>query len=361
MWRLSFLHAAGVCTALAVSGLVMAAESTRTPSLPFDQTAYMHPQRRVAVGGGRRLNLYCSGSGKPAVILEAGAGGSMLDWYTIQPAIARTTEVCSYDRAGREFSDPALASASGLASAVDDLHALLQAATIAPPYVLVGHSLGGVIVLSFADRYRAEVAGMVLVDPGHPEMFPRIAAAIAPAPVYDKLVAQAARHLNDCIAAARRGAIRPGSTAYKMCVSPTDPKFSTALNASEQQRQSRLQWWEATKAETRMLHDLRPAEITDMQQSLGALPLIVLTASAHTIPGISGRQQITIENLWKTMHGELAALSSEGLDRPVPCSTHFIQLDCPSVVIDAIDEIISRVRSTRSPQLAPSAAPIAKP
>jgi len=164
----------------------------------------MYPQRRIAVGGGRRLNLYCSGSGKPAVILEAGAGGSMLDWYTIQPAIARTTEVCSYDRAGREFSDPALASASGLASAVDDLHALLHAATIASPYVLVGHSLGGVIVLSFADRYRAEVAGTVLVDPGHPEMFPRIAAAIAPASLYDKLVAQTARHLKDCIAAARR-------------------------------------------------------------------------------------------------------------------------------------------------------------
>jgi len=119
----------------------------------------------------------------------------MLDWYTIQPAVARTTEVCSYDRAGREFSDPAPASGSGLASAVDDLHAVLQAAAIAPPYVLVGHSLGGVIVLSFADRYRAEVAGMVLVDPGHPQTFPRIAAAIAPASVYDKLLAQAAHSL----------------------------------------------------------------------------------------------------------------------------------------------------------------------
>jgi pimeloyl-ACP methyl ester carboxylesterase len=355
--RPSFLRAAGVCAVLASSVLAVAAENTRTPSPAFDHTAYIHPQRLVAVGGGRRLNLYCSGSGKPAVILEAGAGGSMLDWYTIQPAIARTTEVCSYDRAGREFSDPAPASGSGLASAVDDLHALLQAAGIAPPYVLVGHSLGGVIVLSFADRYRAEVAGMILVDPGHPEMFSRIAAAIAPAPVYDRLAAQAARHLKDCIAAARRGAIRPGAAAYKVCVSPPDPKFGAALNASEQRRQGRLQWWEATKAETRMLDDLSPAEITDMKQSLGALPLIVLTASAHTIPGISGRQQITIENLWKTMHGELAALSSEGLDRPVPCSTHFIQLDCPSVVIGAIDEIISRVRGARSPQLAPSAAP----
>jgi len=202
--RLSFLRAAGVCAVVASSMLAAAAESVRTPPPAFDQTAYMHPQRLVTVGGGRRLNLYCSGSGKPAVILEAGAGGSMLDWYAIQPAIARTTKVCSYDRAGREFSDPAPAPASGLASAVDDLHALLHAATIASPYVLVGHSLGGVIVLSFADRYRAEVAGTVLVDPGHPEMFPRIAAAIAPASLYDKLVAQTARHLKDCIAAARR-------------------------------------------------------------------------------------------------------------------------------------------------------------
>jgi hypothetical protein len=144
-------------------------------------------------------------------------------------------------------------------------------------------------------------------------------------------------------------------------VSPPDPKFGAALNASEQRRQTRLQWWEATKTETRMLDKLSPAEITGMQQSLSALPLIVLTASAHTIPGISRQQQITIENLWKTMHSELAALSSEGLDRPVSCSTHFIQLDCPSVVIDAIDEIINRIRSTQPPQLAPSAAPIAKP
>jgi len=192
-------------------------------------------------------------------------------------------------------------------------------------------------------------------------MFPRISSAIAPAPVYDKLVAQAARHLNDCIAAARRGAIRPGSKAYKVCVSPPDPKFGAALNASEQRRQTRRRWWEATGAETRMLEYLSPAEITGMQQSLGALPLIVLTASAHTIPGIFKQQRIAIENLWKTMHGELASLSSAGLDRPVPCSTHFIQLDCPSVVTGAIDEIISRVRSTWPSQLAPSAGPIAKP
>ena len=357
----SFLRAASVCAVLALSVLTVAAESAHADSPAFDPAAYIHPQRLVAVGGERRLNLYCSGNGKPAVILEAGAGGSMLDWYTIQPVIARITEVCSYDRAGREFSDPLSASGSRLASTVDDLHALLQAAAIAPPYVLVGHSLGGVIALSFADRYRAEVAGMVLVDPGHPEMFQRIVAAIAPAPVYGKLFAQSAHHLSDCLAAARGGAIRPGSKSYKACVSPPDPKFGAALNASEQMRQTRPQWWEATEAETEMLAKLSPAEITGMQQNLGALPVIVLTASAHTIPGISSQQQFAIEHLWKTMHGELAALSSAGSDRPVACSTHFIQLDCPDVVIDAINEVISLVRSTPPPQLGPSGAPIAKP
>jgi hypothetical protein len=88
---------------------------------------------------------------------------------------------------------------------------------------------------------------------------------------------------------------------------------------------------------------------------------IVLTASAHSLPGISERQQIAIENLWKTMHSELAALSSEGLDRPAACSTPFIQLDCPSIVIGAINEIISLARGIRSLQPAPSAAPVAKP
>src|SRR3954447_20989694 len=132
--------AASLCLVLACSA--QATASAQTPSA-FDQTRYLHPQRLVAVGEGRRLNLYCSGSGKPAVILEAGAGGSMLDWHTIQPTIARTTQVCSYDRAGREFSDPVVAPGSALDSAVDDLHALLQAASVPPPYVLVGHSLGG--------------------------------------------------------------------------------------------------------------------------------------------------------------------------------------------------------------------------
>jgi hypothetical protein len=86
--RRSFLGAASVCAVLAFSLLAVAAESPRTPMPAFDQTAYMHPQRLVAVGGGRRLNLYCSGSGNPVVAPEAGAGGSMLDWYRIQPAIA---------------------------------------------------------------------------------------------------------------------------------------------------------------------------------------------------------------------------------------------------------------------------------
>jgi len=189
---------------------------------------------------------------------------------------------------------------------------------------------------------------------------PGAASAIAPAPVY-RQARRASRTSLERLHRSRAARRYPSWLQGLQGVRESSrPKIGAALNASEQRRQTRPQWWEATEAETRMLHDLSPAQITDMQQSLGALPLIVLTAPAHKIPGISRQQQITIENLWKTMHGELAALSSEGLDRPVPCSTHFIQLDCPSVVIGAIGEIISRGRSIRSPKLAPPAAPKAR-
>jgi len=190
---------------------------------------------------------------------------------------------------------------------------------------------------------------------------PGAASAIAPAPVY-RQARRASRTSLERLHRSRAARRYPSWLQGLQGVRESSrPKIGAALNASEQRRQTRPQWWEAMKAETRMLDNLSSAEITSMQQSLDALPLVVLTASAHTIPGISGRQQITIENLWETMHGELAALSSKGSDRPVPCWTHFIQLDCPSVVLGAIDEIVSRVRSTRPPQLAPLAAPTAKP
>ena len=123
--------------------------------------------RRFDVGG-YKMHIDCLGEGAPTVILESGLGDSYLSWRKVQPEIAKFTRVCSYDRAGLGYSD---ASPQPRTSKViaGELHALLKAAGVPPPYVLVGHSMGGFNVRLFASLYRNEVSGMVLVDASHPD------------------------------------------------------------------------------------------------------------------------------------------------------------------------------------------------
>ena len=127
-----------------------------------DAKAYPMPGQLIDVGG-HRLHLSCTGAGTPTVVLEPGAGemSSNLGW--IAPAVARDTRVCVYDRAGRGWSEPADTAQDG-AQIATDLHTLLQRGHVPGPYVLAGHSFGGLYVLTFAARYPDEVAGMVLVD-----------------------------------------------------------------------------------------------------------------------------------------------------------------------------------------------------
>jgi pimeloyl-ACP methyl ester carboxylesterase len=127
-----------------------------------DATAYPMPGKLIDVGG-HRLHLNCTGSGSPTVVVEAGGGemSSNLGW--ISPALAHDTRVCVYDRAGRGWSEPSDHPQDGVRIATD-LHTLLQRGNIAGPYVLAGHSFGGLYALAFAARYPDEVSGMVLVD-----------------------------------------------------------------------------------------------------------------------------------------------------------------------------------------------------
>src|SRR3954469_6364446 len=127
-----------------------------------DARAYPIPGQLIDVGG-HRLHLNCTGSGSPTVVLQPGAGefSSNMGWIT--PAVARATRVCVYDRAGRGWSEPADTPQDGTQIATD-LHTLLQRGKVPGPYVLAGHSFGGLYVLAFAARYPDEVAGMVLID-----------------------------------------------------------------------------------------------------------------------------------------------------------------------------------------------------
>jgi pimeloyl-ACP methyl ester carboxylesterase len=108
------------------------------------------------------------GAGTPSVVLDAALGGSSVSWSWVQPEIAKLTRVCSYDRAGFGWSEPGPFPRTAARMAVE-LRTLLANGGVPPPFVLVGHSFGGLIMRIFAARYRDEVRGLVLVDPAHPE------------------------------------------------------------------------------------------------------------------------------------------------------------------------------------------------
>ena len=151
------LSLAALTIVLASAGAIYESVAARS-----DARAYPAPGRLVDVGG-FRLHIHCTGSGSPTVVLDAGLGGSSLDWSLVQPELATTTRVCAYDRAGMGWSDPSPAPRTP-AAAADELHRLLVKANITGPYVQVAHSLSGKSARLFARRHRDEVAGLVLVD-----------------------------------------------------------------------------------------------------------------------------------------------------------------------------------------------------
>src|SRR2546421_5699386 len=146
-------------------GLVVAAVGGgyETIQEQVDRSTTAMPGHLVDVGG-RRLYVHCTGSGSPTVVLVSGLAETSVYWGGwIAPAVAQNTTVCAYDRAGQGWSDPPASPQDGVA-VVTDLHTLLDHAQIPSPYVLVGHSTGGVYVRIFATRYPDQVAGMVLLD-----------------------------------------------------------------------------------------------------------------------------------------------------------------------------------------------------
>jgi pimeloyl-ACP methyl ester carboxylesterase len=127
-----------------------------------DTKAYPPPGQMVDVGG-YRLHIKCTGEGSPTVVIESGWGDFSAAWGWVQPEVAKTTRVCTYDRAGMGWSEssPEPRTAREFAK---ELHTLLEKANVPGPYILVGHSLGGYTILVYAHDYPAEVSGLVLID-----------------------------------------------------------------------------------------------------------------------------------------------------------------------------------------------------
>jgi pimeloyl-ACP methyl ester carboxylesterase len=290
------------------------------------------PPGRLVDIGGRNLHLHCTGSGSPTVVLEAGASAFAIDWALVQTEIARTNRVCSYDRAGHGWSEPAKAVETPERVALD-LHSVLQAAGEKPPYVMVGASMGGIYVRLYQVRYPDEVAGMVLVDPAHEDRL--FAMFEGKGVTYASLTAEQLR-----------STIPPGPAK----VSPRSPQTGAPFDRLPRELyelrvalDKRLiasvpssvpydvivESAEGQRAAFAKLHEIS----TTQDHPLGDRPLVVLTRGAD-----SDQQRTEV-------HARLARISTNSRHTVVAGSGHEIHLFQPSVVIQAIQAVLEAHRS----------------
>lgn len=340
------------CSMAVVMAMASSARAQDDPKgLPvIDDPAYTHGQRLVEVEPGRRLNLYCLGSGSPAVVFESGQVSETDAWARVQPAIAKHTRACSYDRAGLGYSDPARRPGDS-ANIVDDLHRLLKAAGIKPPYLLVGHSLGGMHVRLYADTWLDEVAGMVLVDSAEETWLENYWRLDPKQPTREQEFALDPKELEDqraCVEAAKRGFVE-GTESYRTCVGSPDPTESAAINAAYLKVHASVAYQLAKASEDNSYQHASADEVIAARRWYGDMPLIVLT-STPSAPraGETQARRDTLNRVHAVFADQLAALSRRGIVRAVPGSTHDIQNTRPQAVIDAILEVLKQASASRA-------------
>ncbi|MEO8742454.1 MAG: alpha/beta hydrolase [Lysobacteraceae bacterium] len=324
--------------------LLLSATAAAEKSAPIiDDPAYTHAARLVEVEPARRLNLYCLGKGSPTVVFDSGITDETDVWALVQPVIASHTRACSYDRAGSGYSDPGRRAGTS-ANIVDDLHRLLVAASIKPPYILVGHSYGGMNVRLYADLYPAEVVGMVLVDSTSEDWVQSAWKLDMLQRTYEQYHAQLEpfwQELRECVKAASAG-FTEGTDLYKQCVPAPDPRFSDAINAAYLKAHMSLGYQQANLTENINIHDASADQVRAARRWYGDMPLTALTASPNMKLWSNETQahKDAVNRMIAGMHDQMAALSKRGVVRPVPDSEHNIQMTKPDAVNDAILEVL---------------------
>lgn len=308
------------------------------PQAVVTDPAYTKAQRLVDVDHGRRLNIYCRGLGSPTVVFDAGLGDSSSSWGLVQPAIAAGTRACSYDRAGLGFSDPANRPSTAR-NIADDLHSLLAAANIKPPYVLVGHSSSGLSNRVFADRYFDEVVGMMLLDPSHENQWVRSWAIGAPGE--KEQMDASIKEQAQCLEAARKGFVK-NTPIYKQCLDYVDEHVSAAINEAQQPIWATVGWQAAFLSERESTPYASAEQTLTTRKTFGDMPIIVLTHAPHAKGPNETQEQVNQRTLLREeLHSQIAAMSTRGINIIVPNAGHYIQFDRPQVVIDAVSQAIA--------------------
>ncbi|CAN5700117.1 alpha/beta hydrolase [soil metagenome] len=321
----------GLALLLLAAILVVAALVAEGLARRRDATLYPPPEKMIAVDG-RRLHIRCLGQGGPTVVLEAGGGNPAMLAFPVQDRVARFARVCSYDRAGFGWSDPA-PDGRTFEDRARELHALLAAAGEHGPYVLAGESFGGLVARTFARLYPEEVAGVVLVDAAEEQFFfPKLA----------KFQAQRGQAKAYALAA------RLGLTRWMIVHRPQQAGLPFTMPLEERRRFAAL----FNRGVPALPQEVEAYELTPPEQrtaggfgGLGDRPLAVI---AHGKP-FAGSQD-WMEDGWTAGQARLARLSTDSETMTATNSGHAIAQTEPDLVAQAIGRVVAKVRERGTTQ-----------
>lgn len=301
-------------------GLMLIGYAYESRAEAADEKAYPPPGKLVDVGG-YRLHISCTGTGSPTVIIDAGWGDWSTMWAWVQPEVAKTTQVCTYDRAGYGWSEPGPLPRNA-AQFAEELHTLLQQAAIPGPYVLVGHSLGGLPVRVFTHEHPTEVAGVVLVESMIPQQFTHSSVTTTSQTASRSPVSTIFPAL------AQLGVVRLFAGPLGLI-----PRLPPEAAKAYQSRMALPSYVQAYLDEGQGM----PESGTQAGKviSFGDIPLIVLTSRLNT--SIAG---------WQAWQVDLLKLSSRSQQLFAEKSGHGIEIEQPEAAVSAILQMVLQVRQT---------------
>ena len=299
---------------------------------------YPAPGELVEVDG-TRMHLRCEGTGSPMVVMEAGSGDCSLSWALVQQNVSAFSRVCTYDRQGYAWSDPVPGPLTA-SNVTGRLHTLLSRANVSPPYVLVGHSLGGVYVCYYAHRYPGEVAGMVLVDPGSEWQMIRTGDNFA----REQKVAIGMKTslLRGMGKEAANGTFVKNLSLLQNYCNPKLPSYEyhafQALWATEPS------FWEACAVEGESGFSIWEEVSRENITSIGNIPLIVISSGQDMGFSADPEENRHANAVFRTLQKEMAAESPQGKYFIATDSSHYIQIDEPDLVTGAIRSVVNATR-----------------
>jgi pimeloyl-ACP methyl ester carboxylesterase len=321
--------------------------------MALDRRRYPAPGDLVEADG-RKLHLLSTPGAGPPLVIVAALSTPAIDWLPVQRALAPEMPVVLYDRGGLGWSDPGRRPRT-VARMAEELHALLTAAGIEPPYVLAGHSLGGLIALVYTVRHRERVAGLALIDSSHPDMYTRLPAGewfssgpgeLLLVTIRERLIPLGLVRLADDLGI--RGQV---SDRAQRIYPPDAATAGRAFLLSSRQRRAAVS---ELAHLGRSCNQARPC-LTD----LGTLPLAVITSSEHDPSDAPGspadRKRARWYATWSVLQAEFAGLSRNSRHTIAGRAGHLIHRDDPELVADTLRDLVSRARrqGTAQPTVLP--------